>query len=127
MRYAGPALALAAAGYDILDAPNAVEAAHRVAADGAGYVATAATGAGLDSAGVFAALGVSGAPETLGTSLIAAGVGYAVSQFITDPGGTVRWFDGAGSAVVSVATSAVDSAAHAITHNPIADAVSDIF
>jgi hypothetical protein len=127
VRYLGPGMAAAAAAFDIVDAPNAVEAVHRGAADGAGYGAAVATSAALDSAGAFAAIGVGGAPATLGTSLIAAGVGYAVTQFINDPGGTVRWFEGAGSTLAGAASSAAGTVAHAITHNPVADAISDVF
>lgn len=127
VRYLGPGVAGAAALYDALTAPNPIEAVHRATADGAGYGAAVATGAGLDSAGAFAAIGVSGAPETLGTSIIAAGVGFAVTQFIDDPGGTVRWVAGAGSTLAGAATSAAGTVAHAITHNPIADAIGGIF
>lgn len=127
LRHAGPVLGAVAAAADIADAPNAVEAVHRGAADAAGYGADAAAGAALDSAGVFGAIGIGGAAETFGTSLLAAGVGYAVTQFLDDPGGTARWFEGAGSTLAGAASSAVGTVAHAITHNPVAHAIEDLF
>ncbi|HEV8561402.1 MAG TPA: hypothetical protein VGR06_34205, partial [Actinophytocola sp.] len=84
---AGPIAAGAAGVYDVLTAHGTGNKIKAAVADGAGYGAGAAAAAGSGS--LFAAAGIAGAPETLGTSLIAAGVAYGVSETIKDPGRTV--------------------------------------